>query len=99
MLFLNKLYTLFILLTILENVAATTRLKRGPGLISQPSLLRSLDGVYITAQLSTYQMQRLYREERTFIVGDEKVSFYNIKNKVTINYNCKNIINVFLFKI
>ena len=31
---------------------------------------RKLDGIYIAAQLPSYKVQRLYREDRSFILGD-----------------------------
>lgn len=40
-----------------------------------PAIARPLDDVYISAQLSSHQMQRLYRDERSFTLGDGRVSF------------------------
>ncbi|KAI1708784.1 fibronectin type III domain-containing protein [Ditylenchus destructor] len=34
------------------------------------AMMRQLDNVYISAQISSHQMQRLYRDERLFTLGD-----------------------------
>lgn len=39
---------------------------------------KPLDGVYIAAQISSHEMQRLFREELTFTVGDGLVNFANL---------------------
>lgn len=43
-----------------------------------------LDGVYIAAQIPSHEMQRLYREEMTFTLGDGLVSYLFLLPKFRI---------------